>query len=315
MNYSNGLNVLVWAARRAHAFGIRGIGRGLRYLAQKMRVLQMLPVPIIDGRTLYLDLRETMCWPYFFLGSIQYESGETRFLSSVLRAGDMAVDVGANVGWYATLFAALVGPRGKVVAFEPNRAAYRLLEASARAYPNLLAVESAVSNITGEATLHIPTVGEAWFARLGGLGPATPERGEACQLTTLDRYLQAETRAMVIKCDVEGFEREVLLGAAALLASPRPPLWVIEISQKNRFPQYDPAEIFRILQAGPGNYRFYSIDAVSGVLQPVNNQFDQHFNAAAVPAWLAHRVDGAKAGPTPVEAPIEERIMSGAGVP
>ena len=304
---------LIRAARRAHRLGIRGVGRALQVLAQHLRSLQMLPVPTADGRILYLDLRETMCWPYFFLGSIQYERGETQFLASVLRPGDVAVDIGANVGWYATLFAEVVGVSGRVLAFEPNRTAYRLLEASARAYPQLTAVHSAVSNMTGEAVLHIPTAGEAWFASLGDLDPAMAVRTEACRLTTLDAVLHAESRTLVIKCDVEGFEREVLLGAAGLLAGPRPPLWVLEINAKDRFPHYDPAEIFRILRASPGNYRFYSIDADTGALEAVHDRVDRHFNAAAVPGWLAHRVNAPAPGAQPARH-AEERTASGVGV-
>lgn len=303
---------LIWIARQAHRAGLPGVGRGLRLLAQKLPSLQMLRVPMTDGRSLYLDLREAMCWPYFFLGNIQYERGETRFFGSVLRAGDVAVDIGANVGWYATLFAEAVGPTGKVLAFEPNPTAFRLLAAAARAYPQLTPVASAVSNRTGEASLQIPTVGEAWFARLGPLDAAMQVHSEACLLTTLDAVLQGEARAMVIKCDVEGFEREVLQGAAALLAGPRPPLWVLEVNVKERFPGYHPEDIFRILRASPGGYRFYSIDPASGVLGPINEKFDQHGNAAAVPHWLAHRVEAAWLAPMPQAAqthtPVDRRV-------
>ena len=292
---------LVWAARRAHALGIRGIGCMLRVLARRMPSLQMLPVPTVDGRTLYLDLRESMCWPYFFLGRIQYERGETRFLSSVLRAGDVAVDIGANVGWYATLFAELVGPTGKVLAFEPNRAAYRLLQASARVYPQLAALPNAVSSTPGDVTLHVPTTQEGWFASLGALDPALPVRDQPCQAVTLDAVLAGESRAVVIKCDVEGLEPQVLAGAPALLHGPRPPLWLLEINPKERFPGYDPAAIFRILDASPAGYRLYSVDPDSGALGPVGVVGQRHFNAAAVPKWLAQRVDSLGALPPELE--------------
>src|SRR5215210_7228240 len=48
-----------------------------------------------------------------------YEVAETLFCESVLRPGDVAVDIGANIGLYTLLFSRLVGEEGRVYAFEP----------------------------------------------------------------------------------------------------------------------------------------------------------------------------------------------------
>ena len=46
------------------------------------------------------------------LGTGVYEPVETRVVMACVSEGDIAVDVGANIGWYTTLLSRLVGPRG-----------------------------------------------------------------------------------------------------------------------------------------------------------------------------------------------------------
>lgn len=64
------------------------------------------------------SLRRDRCWePY-----------ETAITLQHLQAGDIYVDVGANIGYYTLVAAARVGTQGKVFAYEPDAANFRLLE-------------------------------------------------------------------------------------------------------------------------------------------------------------------------------------------
>ena len=59
---------------------------------------------------------------------------EHKFHSALLAAikpGDNVWDVGANVGFYTQLFADVVGPDGKVIAFEPSPEAFETLRSLA----------------------------------------------------------------------------------------------------------------------------------------------------------------------------------------
>src|SRR5665647_1638704 len=58
---------------------------------------------------------------------LERERYTDRFQASVLK-GSVVYDVGAQVGWYTLLASDLVGPRGKVVAFEPLPSVLRYLK-------------------------------------------------------------------------------------------------------------------------------------------------------------------------------------------
>ena len=53
------------------------------------------------------------CW----LGT--YEFAKQRLFSETIREGSIVYDIGAHLGFYALLASVLVGPKGRVVAFEP----------------------------------------------------------------------------------------------------------------------------------------------------------------------------------------------------
>ena len=63
---------------------------------------------------------------------------------ALVRAGEHVVDVGANVGWYSTMLAELVGLNGRVYAFEPNTDLVRSLTLTALEYPSLRVIAAAV---------------------------------------------------------------------------------------------------------------------------------------------------------------------------
>lgn len=49
-----------------------------------------------------------------------YEPHETGFVRKHLRAGDIFVDIGANIGWFTMLASTIVGTTGEIYSFEPR---------------------------------------------------------------------------------------------------------------------------------------------------------------------------------------------------
>jgi FkbM family methyltransferase len=150
-----------------------------------------------------------------------------------LQPGSVVLDVGANLGEWTVPLARKVGPAGWVLAIEPVPRSAAALESTLAANALLHAeiVRCAIGEHDGVAPFAVPVVTsvrtDTGTARIG---PACAGR-DALQvrLRSLDS-LAAErnlTRLDLIKIDVEGHERQVLDGAAAILDQHRPVL-VIE---------------------------------------------------------------------------------------
>ncbi len=58
------------------------------------------------------------------------ELATIRLLQRLVRAGNVVADVGANIGYHTLILSRLVGPSGKVFAFEPNPLSRARLEAN-----------------------------------------------------------------------------------------------------------------------------------------------------------------------------------------
>lgn len=170
-----------------------------------------------------------------------YESETSQFLGAVLASGDTFIDVGAHVGYFSMLAAALVGPTGRVISFEPDTVNYaHLLEhvernAAAQVLPVPLAVgaEPRVAdffvNDDNDGGHGLWNVGSHPFNAKTREAPRTRK----VFLTTLDDFVGSASRKVkAIKIDAEGSEVAVLAGARRLLEQHAVPFVVAEI---NRF--------------------------------------------------------------------------------
>lgn len=155
------------------------------------------------------------------------EEIEMELLDLIVPPGHEAIDVGANWGTYTAVLSRLCT---KVHSIEPNPRLARLLQ---RTVPsNVTVAQCAASRTAGVATLHIPVSG---YRSLDGLASLRPEAGEAVERVdvpaiALDTFAAREIG--FVKIDVEGFEIEVLDGAARLIAMRRPTL-LIEIEERH----------------------------------------------------------------------------------
>jgi FkbM family methyltransferase len=144
-----------------------------------------------------------------------YEPLTTRAILAALHPGAVAVDVGANLGYFTCLSAKSVGPGGVVHAVEPAPANVVALERNIRLNQlrNVVVHPVAAADVVGERTLRLT-------ARIDHHGlydhPESPTVAEArISAAPLDVLVNAP--AKLIKVDVEGAEVEVLEGMAGLL--------------------------------------------------------------------------------------------------
>src|SRR5438093_7096038 len=85
-----------------------------------------------------------------------FEPSEAEFVRRTVRTGQTVIDVGANVGFFTLLLGSIVGPTGKVFAFEPHARNAGLLERSIaenRFGDRVVLDRAAVGDRTGAAQL------------------------------------------------------------------------------------------------------------------------------------------------------------------
>ena len=153
----------------------------------------------------------------------EYSEGEVELFRLCLRAGDVALDVGANLGAHTLPMAQLVGPGGAVFAFEPQRILFQTLcgNVALNELTNVHALPVALGRAAGRAK--VPALDYHGARNFGGVSLAGAQ-GEDVPVLTLDQLEVAKAR--LIKIDVEGMELDVLAGAKATLARCRPILYV-----------------------------------------------------------------------------------------
>jgi FkbM family methyltransferase len=179
------------------------------------------PVKVIRGKlngyVMHLDLSQWADRVAYFLGR-WVELEIQLFMASQLREGDTVIDVGANRGMFALYASRLVGPKGKVVCFEPNPNCWRVLdhEIATNRISNIVVHRCGLADQAGELTLSVPLInsGEGTF------GPLAHESDAAytvqAEIRRGDDLLRDET-PVLIKIDVEGFEPKVVAGLAQTL--------------------------------------------------------------------------------------------------
>jgi FkbM family methyltransferase len=191
-------------------------------------------VRLDKGFFMKLDLADPEQLKVYFYGHY-HERYEADLVQRLLNADEVFWDVGANVGYFTLVAATVLNHRGRVVAFEPGKNAYaRLTENIAlNAHRNIQTFPVAVTDREGEAMLHLAGDIADSSASLYPVAPGQSGQ-EVCRTVALDQVLRSEGLRPpdLIKLDAEGAELAVLEGARELLAD-SPPLWLMEMEEKN----------------------------------------------------------------------------------
>jgi FkbM family methyltransferase len=134
------------------------------------------------------------------------------FFAAYLRPGDTVVDVGSNIGTLTLNAARGVGPRGRVYSFEPHPRTFSFLVDNLKLNhaDNVIAHNVALGQTSGQTHLTDKQQDDQNTV-------VSPEQGICVPMRTLDEILVDEQRIQLLKIDVEGYERFVLLGAEKAL--------------------------------------------------------------------------------------------------
>lgn len=167
--------------------------------------------------------------PGFVFGT--YEPEVQQLYAETVKPGMVVYDVGAHVGFLATLAARLAGASGRVICFEPLPGNQKSLahNAALNGFGNVTVIPAALGDTEGTASF---TVGkDVGWGKLGEAGTETIS-------VRVHRLSEAAShyslpKPDVIKIDIEGGETAMLAGAEELIQKYRPRLF-IELHGTNR---------------------------------------------------------------------------------
>lgn len=169
---------------------------------------------VLGKYKMYADSRDISITPHLMIDG-HWEAWITTFLYSVIKSNWTVVDGGANVGYYTLLMADLVGPGGKVIAFEPNLIAATLLRQNV-----------ACNGLVERCELHNNGLGDGeieemylnYYEGHDNFGsvrllPRPVGDNQRAPMATLDSIV-GDRHVDLIKLDIEGAEPAALRGAA-----------------------------------------------------------------------------------------------------
>lgn len=189
----------------------------------------------VPGGEVLADLNDYVGRAAYFVGDLDRKI--TWICKQIVRRGDTVFDIGANIGMVTVLLSDLVGANGTVHSFEPNPALSNDLE------------QTIERNKMGNTKLHPIALGaEKGTLELivpkGNKGAASLVRNKGnadCNIVNvpvmpLDALCNDEkiNSIRLIKIDVEGFERDVFLGAEQVLTTIRPDAILFELNERTQ---------------------------------------------------------------------------------
>ncbi len=256
-----------------------------RLFAAAKKLCRNLPKEVLattsDNRQLYVGLSDWSGDGIYFLG--KYEAFCTGIISEHIEKGDVCLDVGANIGWFTTLFAKLCGSSGEVHSFEPVPETFAVLERNVALNdnpPNVFINNFGLGDVETELEIHL-------FPDLPGghssLAAKPDQRSETVPILikTLDLYLAERNIEQIdfIKVDVEGAEQMFLRGAKSVFQQKKLPVIFMEMAlETTKEFGYKPNDIITFIKQH-GSYDFFALDEVKRKLIRIEGFADEEIGA------------------------------------
>jgi FkbM family methyltransferase len=166
---------------------------------------------------------------YYYLDAKTWWNNEYSSILPYVSQGGVAVDVGANLGFMSGIFSVLTGPGGQVHSFEPSPIVYsKLLEVvEANNYTNVSSYNLGCGKEESSLILYCPSSsGGATLRPNAGVEGNTSGK-QTVRIVNLDDFLGPKIdRLDFLKIDTEGYEDEVLAGAAELIQTYKPIIYI-----------------------------------------------------------------------------------------
>lgn len=221
-------------------------------------------------RTLYLNHDSFHSMWLMYNNWVDWE--EFNLIRRVLKDGDVAIDVGANMGYYSLWMSKFVAKSGLVIAFEPDEVNYAKLNEniSLNNLANRIQTEKkAVNNVSGLISFTTSLDGENHITSDDVLNNVIIDS------IKLDDYFKAKDIQGVtyLKIDVEGFEMNVLQGCTESLLEKRINIIQLEINNTIVNSGTDKIDLLNLLKHY--NYILCNYDVKANRLIPIQYNPDR----------------------------------------
>ena len=214
-------------------------------------------------RALGRDLPVSQFWRSEWLVHLAEVSGLGLLPDQSWKELRCVVDVGANVGQWASALSELVSPE-KLILIEPGPDMFAQLRAKFGGKPNVELHNVAIGESDGVTTLRVTrdTTGASVLPPRDEMKQLigsnwTVESEVQCPMRKLDTLLTGVPEVSLLKIDVQGYEKQTLAGAAETLAKTK--FILVEL---NYMPQYEGGSWFgEIHEILTRQYGFVLVDA------------------------------------------------------
>lgn len=175
----------------------------------------------------------------------KYEPYETQLILRQVKAGDVVVDVGANIGYYTLLLANKVGKTGKVYAFEPDIINFEILVKNIKEnnLENVVAINAAAGSKEGKLELH-KSEDNLGDHKLYG----DDKEIEEVKTIKLDDYLK-NIKINLMKIDTQGWEPEVIGGVKKIIKRDEPIIFMEYSPASYSLAKLDGKEMMKFLRS------------------------------------------------------------------
>ncbi|MCC6722291.1 MAG: FkbM family methyltransferase [Bacteroidia bacterium] len=168
------------------------------------------PLSLKIGNFLYKNLFPVynIIYPVF---KKNQDAEEIEFLKQNITKGNIVLDIGANIGFYAKILSKIVGNEGKVHSFEPDKINFNYLKKNLRSYTNVVLNNKAVSEKHD--------IIKVYKSKDLNVDHRTYpienyESIEEIEAISIDDYINSAYIVDFIKMDIQGYEISALKGMA-----------------------------------------------------------------------------------------------------
>jgi FkbM family methyltransferase len=189
------------------------------------------------GKSLYFRIISRSFLVLYKTGILKaFQKFRTHYLvKKLIRKNDVIIDIGANLGYYTTIFAGQTGSGGRVYAVEPVKLYMDILKINTLRYTNIEYIPFALSDSEGESVMSIESDKKYRHGLTKIISDNKSLHGKDAY-SVLRKTPESEFGELkkldYIKCDIEGHEIKVIPGFKKLIEKFNPVIQ-IELEKTN----------------------------------------------------------------------------------